>query len=87
MGEPDGPAPRMRRFGDRALLESIRPVTEVWQSVTGSATNIIAGIVAAWVAAFPIIFIAIAILGAYSFAGLYGIAIAAVGMLANMAFS
>jgi len=60
----------------------VRSIVE--QSITGSATNLIAGLgVGMQSTAIPVIIIAAGIMGAYHFAGLYGIAMAALGMLAN----
>ena len=63
-----------------------KPVREIVKSsVTGPATTIITGMGMGMLSTlFPIVLISAAILGAYTLAGLYGIAIAAVGMLVTI---
>ncbi|MBS1681470.1 MAG: sodium-translocating pyrophosphatase [Bacteroidetes bacterium] len=64
-----------------------RPVRSIInRSATGHATNIIGGLsVGMESTMLPIIVLAAGILGSYSFAGLYGVAIAAAGMMATTA--
>ena len=61
------------------------PVRQIaGQSITGAATNLISGLgVGMMSTAIPILVIAFAIISAYEFAHLYGIAIAAFGMLST----
>lgn len=62
-----------------------KPVKEIAKSSqTGAATNIISGFATGMLStAAPIIIVVLAILISYKFAGLYGIALAAVGMLST----
>lgn len=62
--------------------KSVKKIAQ--QSETGPATTIISGLaVGMYSTALPIIFISVATLVAYRFGGLYGIALAAVGMLST----
>jgi K(+)-stimulated pyrophosphate-energized sodium pump len=66
-------------MGKKPVLSIVR------QSSTGAATNIIAGLgVGMMSTMWPILIIAGSIIGAFYYGGLYGIAIAAVGMLSNL---
>jgi K(+)-stimulated pyrophosphate-energized sodium pump len=67
-------------MGKRPVLSIIR------QSSTGHATNVIGGLAVGMESTFlPILVLAGGIYGSYEFAGLYGVAIAAAGMMATTA--
>ena len=73
-------------FAEYYTSDESAPVREISKaSETGSATNIISGLGNGMIStALPIITIALAMLFAYEFAGLYGIGIAALGMLSTI---
>jgi len=61
----------------------VRQIVE--QSVTGTATNIIAGLSAGMLSTtVPVLILAFSIILSFHFGGLYGIALSAVGMLSNL---
>ena len=73
-------------FAEYYTSDESAPVREIAKaSETGSATNIISGLGTGMIStALPVITIALAMLFAYEFAGLYGIGIAALGMLSTI---
>ena len=66
---------------------SYKPVQEIANACrTGAATNIIYGLAAGYLSVImPVFILAAIVFGAHTFAGFYGIALAALGMLATLA--
>jgi K(+)-stimulated pyrophosphate-energized sodium pump len=69
--------------------EKAKPAQEIAkQSETGAATNLITGLATGMASAWaPVVLIAAAILLSYEMAGIYGISVAAVGMLSTLGIS
>ena len=69
--------------------EHMKPVQEIArQSQTGAATNIIAGLATGMASVWlPTLLLALGIFGCYEMGGIYGISLAAVGMLSTLGIS
>ncbi|MDF2546759.1 sodium-translocating pyrophosphatase [Anaerosolibacter sp.] len=73
---------KITEFYTSGDYQSVKKIAQ--QSETGPATTIISGLaVGMYSTAWPLILISVGILVAFKFAGLYGIALAAVGMLST----
>ena len=76
-------------FGDGLSYTSFSyaPVKEIANACrTGAATNIIYGLAAGYLSVIlPVLILAAIVFGSHSFAGFYGIALAALGMLSTLA--
>ena len=74
---------------ERYTSHRYKPVQDVARAAeTGAATNIIYGLSLGYMSSlFPVLFIAATIYVGYFFAGMYGIAIASLGMLGTVAIS
>ena len=73
---------KITEYYTSTLYRSVRNIAN--ESMTGSSTNIISGLAVGMSStALPIIVISVGILASFSVAGLYGIALAAVGMLST----
>jgi len=77
------------KITDYYTSTEFKPVRNIaFQSQTGAATNIIHGLATGMESvAAPVIFICVGIFGAYYLAGVYGVAMAAVGMLSTLGIS
>jgi K(+)-stimulated pyrophosphate-energized sodium pump len=77
------------KLTDYYTSASYKPVKNIaFQSQTGAATNIIHGLATGFESvALPVIFVCVAIWVSFEFAGIYGVAMSAVGMLSTLGIS